>query len=147
MSVNVVALSGNVGQDPDLRATSSGTQVLSFSLCVSESVKVNDEWTERPNWVGCVVFGKRAESLARIVTKGMPLTVSGRLRYSSWDAPDGTRRSKLEVVCDQVQLPPRKASQASQGAPMSPAEFAQGVAQVAAGAPPAPELYDDAIPF
>lgn len=59
--INTVAISGNLGRDPELRATQTGTQVLRFSVCVNERRKVGDEWQDVPNWVDVTVFGKRAE--------------------------------------------------------------------------------------
>lgn len=135
--INVVALSGNVGKDPELKATRTGTQVLRFSVCHNESVRVGEEWQERPNWLDCTVFGNRAEALSRIVRKGMPVTVQGRLRQSAWEAEDGTKRIRVEIVVDQVQLPPKGGAQEAQTA-LRPSPV-----------PPAndPGIYDESIPF
>lgn len=106
MSINSVAISGNIGSEPELRATNSGTQILSFSVAVNERVKNQQtgEWTDRANWVTCVIFGTRAEKLVNYLHKGDKVAVSGRLRYSSWETQDGQRRSKLEVVVDEVEF-------------------------------------------
>ena len=106
MGLNSVAISGNIGSEPELRATNSGTQILSFSVAVNERVKNQQtgEWTDRANWVTCVIFGARAEKLANYLHKGDKVAVSGRLRYSSWETQDGQKRSKLEVVVDEVEF-------------------------------------------
>ena len=106
MGLNSVAISGNIGSEPELRATNSGTQILSFSVAVNERVKNQQtgEWTDRANWVTCVIFGTRAEKLANYLHKGDKVAVSGRLRYSSWETQDGQKRSKLEVVVDEVEF-------------------------------------------
>lgn len=106
MSINHCALSGNLGGDPDIRVTASGTQILSFQLAVNDRVKdpQTGEWTDRANWVSCVIFGTRAEKLANYLHKGDKVAVSGRLRYSSWETKDGQKRSKLEVVVDEVEF-------------------------------------------
>ena len=106
MSINRVNISGNLTRDPDLRATAGGSQVLSFGVAVNDRAKnpQTGEWEDRPNFVDCVVFGKRAESLNNLLSKGMKVAVSGRLRYSSWETQDGQKRSKLEVVVDEVEF-------------------------------------------
>lgn len=105
--MNLVALSGNIGSDPEVRATQSGTSILNFSLAVSERIKKGDEWTDYTNWVGIVVFGRRADSLGKILSKGMKVAVSGKLRYNAWER-DGKKRSKLEVIADDVDIMQRK---------------------------------------
>ena len=97
----MVAISGNLTRDAELRATRSGSRVLSFSVAVNESRRdpQTGEWKEQPNYVDCTVWGKRAEGLAPHLRKGTKVMVSGRLRWHSWDQ-DGERRSKLDVVVD-----------------------------------------------
>lgn len=109
MSINMVCISGNLTRDPELRATGGGTSVLQFGVAVNERVKnpQTDEWEDRPNFVDCVMFGKRAEALSNLLDKGMKVAVEGRLRYSSWEK-DGQRRSKLEVVAEEVELMSRQ---------------------------------------
>lgn len=111
--MNSVALSGNIGRDPEIRSTQSGTSILSFSLAVSERVKKGDEWTEYTNWVDILVFGRRADSLGKILSKGMKVAVSGKLRYSTWER-DNVKRSKLEVIADDVDIMQRRDSQSQQ---------------------------------
>ncbi len=116
MSINRVVLSGNVGRDPELRATSSGSSILTFSLAVSERVRNSQsgEWSDYTNWLDVVVFGKRADGLHRILSKGMKVAVEGRLRYSSWER-DGQKRSKVEVIADNVDLMQRRDSSGQSG--------------------------------
>ena len=101
MSINRVTISGNIGQEPELRTTASGMHVLSFSMCVNSRVKRNGEWTDKPNWVDVKVFGQRAESLTRYLEKGSHVTVAGRINQSTWER-DGQKRSKLEVICEDI---------------------------------------------
>ena len=110
MSVNVVTISGNIGREPELRATQSGNSILSFSLAVNERIKKGDTWEEYTNWIGVVVFGRRADSLSKILSKGMKVVVSGHLRYSSWER-DSQKHSKLEVIADDVDIMQRRDSQ------------------------------------
>ena len=141
MSINRVFISGNLTRDPDLRQTSGGTQVLRFGVAVNDRTKNQQtgQWEDRPNFVDCVAFGNRAQGLSRVLAKGMRVAVDGQLRYSSWQAQDGSRRSKLEVVVNGIELPPRQG--AGQAAP------AAGAPRAAAPAPAGGELYDSDIPF
>ncbi|MGN0034850.1 MAG: single-stranded DNA-binding protein, partial [Coriobacteriales bacterium] len=106
MSVNSVTISGNITRDAELRATGGGTSVLRFGVAVNDRRKNRDgEWEDHANFVDCVMFGRRAESLERYLTKGVKVAVSGRLSYSSWEDRDtGQRRSRLEVVVDELEF-------------------------------------------
>ncbi|OUP10974.1 single-stranded DNA-binding protein [Collinsella sp. An2] len=102
MSINSVTISGNLGRDAELRATKSGMQVLGFSVCANSRVKRGDSWEDKPNWVDVSIFGKRAESVAKYLTKGTHVTIHGRLNQRTWETDDGQRRSKLEVIADDI---------------------------------------------
>lgn len=109
MGINRVVISGNLTRDPELLATSGKTPVLRFGMAVNDRVKNQQtgEWEDRPNFVDCVVFGSRAEGLSKILSKGRGVTIDGRLRFSAWEQ-DGQRRSRLEVVAENVVLAPRR---------------------------------------
>lgn len=109
MSINRVLISGFLTRDAELRATQGGTQVLSFGLAVNDRRKnpQSGGWEDVPNFVDCIVFGRRAEALSRFLSKGTKVAVDGKLRYSSWEK-DGQRRSKLEVVAEDVELMQRR---------------------------------------
>lgn len=104
--INVVTISGNIGRDPELRQTQGGTQVLTFSLAVSDRKRnqQSGEWEDATNWVPCVVFGNRAESLSRFLAKGMKCAVEGKLRQSTYKDKSGQNRSKIEVIVDEVEF-------------------------------------------
>ena len=108
--MNRVCISGNLTRDPELRATAGGMAVLAFGVAVNDRRKnsVTGEWEDAPNFVDVTVFGKRAESLADMLKKGMKVTIDGKLRWSSWETQDGGKRSKLEVIADDIDLPPRQ---------------------------------------
>ena len=102
MSINRVSLSGNLTRDPELRSTTSGSQVLSFGIAVNDRRRnAQGEWEDVPNYVDCVVFGARAESLSRFLAKGQKIVLEGKLRWSQWER-DGQKRSKLEVIVDNL---------------------------------------------
>jgi len=104
--INVVTISGNLGREPELRQTQGGTQVLTFSLAVSDRKRnpQSGEWEEVTNWIPCVVFGNRAESLSRFLSKGTKCAVEGKLRQSSYKDKSGQNRSKIEVIVDEVEF-------------------------------------------
>lgn len=107
MSINRVCISGNLTRDPVLRSTSGGMSVLSMGVAVNDRRKNQQtgQWEDYPNFVDCTMFGNRAEALSRILHKGMKVAIEGKLRYSSWeDKNGGGRRSKLEVIPDEVEL-------------------------------------------
>ena len=141
MSINRVFISGNLTRDPELRATQGGTSVLRIGLAVNDRARNQQtgEWDDRANFVDCVVFGKRAEALAGMLAKGQRVAIDGRLRYSSWEAQDGSRRSKLEVVVEEIEfMSPRQGG----GRQAAPAAAAPATSAAGAG-----DLYDEDIPF
>lgn len=128
MSINRVEISGNLGRDPELRATQSGMQICTFSVCVNDRKKQGDRWVDVPNWVDVVFFGNRAESIDRYLSKGSLVFVAGRLRQSKWQDDKGNNRSKLEVIGEDIQF---GGGNRTQDEPQEEA----------------PELYDENIPF
>lgn len=113
MSINRVNITGNLTRDPELRSTAGGMAVLGFGVAVNDRRKNQQtgQWEDYPNFVDCTMFGNRAEALSRILRKGMKVAIEGKLRYSSWeDKNGGGRRSKLEVIPDEVELLSRNAN-------------------------------------
>ena len=153
MSINRVNISGNLTRDPELRATAGGTQVLSFGVAVNDRRRnaQTGEWEDYPNFVDCTMFGNRAEAVGRFLAKGMKVAIEGKLRYSSWER-DGQKRSKLEVIVDEIDVMVRR-EQGSRApvddlAATVPVQAApQWNAQQAYAAAPQPEFYDEDVPF
>lgn len=106
MSINKVIISGNLTRDAELRETRGGYSVATFGMAVNERRKnSNGEWEDYANFIDCTLFGKRAEALAQYLTKGLKVTVEGKLHYSSWeDRNGGGKRSKLDVTVDEIEL-------------------------------------------
>lgn len=131
--INSVTIAGNTTRDVEIRRTQSGAVVASFGIAVNERKKnqATGEWGDVPHYFDVTAFGDRWEKLAAYIPKGTKLTVQGRLRYSSWEK-DGSRKSKVDIVADEIELPPRQA----QGRAAQPSfqQVPQGV-------------YDDDIPF
>lgn len=150
MSINRVTISGNLTRDPELRATAGGTQVLSFGVAVNDRRRnpQNGEWEDYPNFVDCTMFGTRAEAVSRYLSKGSKVAIEGKLRYSSWER-DGQRRSKLEVIVDEIEFLSRGQQGGGQGGYGQPA-YGQGgydAAPMPAPVPPAGDVFDEDIPF
>ena len=137
MSINRVAISGNLTRDPELRSTAGGMAVLSFGVAVNERRKnqQSGEWEDYANFIDCTMFGRRAEALSRYLSKGTKVAVEGRLRYSQWER-DGQKHSKVGVVVDELDFMSRKdGGQTYQQQTYQPAPSGQ------AG------VYDSDIPF
>ena len=114
MSINRVNITGNLTRDSELRSTAAGTAVLSMGVAVNDRRKNSqtDVWEDHPNFIDCTMFGTRAEALARYLTKGTKVAIEGKLRWSQWeDKNDGGKRSKVEVVVDDIEFMSRNDSQ------------------------------------
>ena len=103
--VNKVILVGNLGADPELKYTTSGTAVCTFRLATGEAFKnAQGEWQERTEWHRVVVWGKTGENCANYLSKGRQVYLEGRLQTRSWDDQDGNKRYMTEVVAREVQF-------------------------------------------
>lgn len=106
MSINRVMITGNLTRDPELKATSGGMSVLKLRMAVNDRRKNSQtgEWEDAPNYIDVTMFGTRAESVSRFLSKGSKLAVEGKLRWSEWESQQGEKRSKLEVVADDIEF-------------------------------------------
>lgn len=158
MNINKAIISGNLTRDPELRATAAGTPVLQFGVAVNDRAKNQQtgQWEDRPNFLDCVMFGNRAQSVAPYLSKGTKVAVEGKLRWSQWQAQDGSKRSKVEIVVDEIEFMSSR-DQSVPVAPVAPVAPVQAAAaqpvysqQQMAGMP-APvtvsSVYDEDIPF
>ena len=148
MSINRVNISGNLTRDPELRMTSGGTQVLSFGVAVNDRRRnpQTGDWEDYPNFVDCTMFGTRAEAVSRYLSKGSKVAIEGKLRYSSWER-DGQRRSKLEVIVDEIEFMSRGNQGQGSGYAPAPAPASHPQPQAPVQAPPVVDVYDEDIPF
>ncbi|MFA7074206.1 MAG: single-stranded DNA-binding protein [Endomicrobiaceae bacterium] len=113
---NNVILVGRLTRDPELKKTSSAKSICRFDIAISRRFKdtVTGEWKDSdPTYVPIIVWGDQADRCADKLKKGMPVHVEGRLQTSSWQAADGTKKSRLEVVASRVQFLIRIEQQAS----------------------------------
>ena len=102
-SVNKVFLIGNLGADPEVRYTSSGSAVANFRIATSEVWNDrNGERQERTEWHRIVVWGKQAEHCGEYLNKGRSVHVEGRIQTREWDDRDGNKRYTTEIVANSV---------------------------------------------
>ena len=100
---------GNLTRDPEVRTTSSGAQILQFSVAVNDRRKnpKTDKWEDYTNFIDCTVFGGansgRVTYLTDNLTKGTKVLIEGKLRWSQWESK-GSMRSKVEVVAEEVEF-------------------------------------------
>lgn len=106
MSINRVVLTGNLTKDADLKQTSGGMAIVTIRLAVNDRRKnaSSGQWEDKPNYIDVVMFGSRGEAVSRFLTKGKQIAVEGKIRWSEWENQAGEKRSKIEVVADDVEL-------------------------------------------
>lgn len=104
--VNKVFLLGNVGKDPEIRSTPSGTIVASFSLATAERAKdPQGNWQDRTEWHNLVAFNRTAEIIRDYVKKGTQLFIEGKIQTRSWDDKDsGQKRYRTEILVNEMSL-------------------------------------------
>ena len=101
MTVNKVILIGNLGRDPEIRTTASGTSVGNLRIATSERRRDRDgNWNDHTEWHTVVCFGKTAENAGRFLKKGRQVFIEGRLQTRKWQDKEGKDRWSTEVVCD-----------------------------------------------
>ena len=145
MSINRVVISGNLTRDPELRQTAGGLPVLGFSVAVNDRRRNNQtgEWEDYPNFVDCTMFGARADSVAKFLSKGAKVAIEGKLRWSQWEK-DGQKRSKLEVIVDELEFMSRSNANQASHQPQDASAY-QAMQEISGGA--AVPVYESDIPF
>lgn len=105
-SVNKVILLGNVGKDPEIRATPGGTTVASFSLATTDRTKDSSgNWTDRTEWHNLVAFQRIAEIVRDYVKKGSKLYIEGKIQTRSWDdKTSGEKKYRTEIIVNDLSL-------------------------------------------
>jgi single-strand DNA-binding protein len=101
---NAVVLVGNVTRDPELRFTNTGQATATFGLAVNRrwQNRQTQEWEEATSFFDVVCWREMAENVSESLVRGSRVMVAGRLEQRSWESQDGDRRSKVEVVADEV---------------------------------------------
>ena len=106
MSINRVVISGNLTRDPELKALPSGTSVLALGVAVNDRRKNQEtgQWEDVPNFFDVTIFGARADALSRFLSKGSKVAIEGRLRWHQWENPQGEKRSKVDIIADEIEF-------------------------------------------
>ncbi len=101
---NTVTLVGNITRDPELRFTNTGQATASFGVAVNRrwQNRQTQEWEEATSFFDVVCWREMAENVAESLSRGSRVVVTGRLEQHSWETPDGDKRSKVEVVADEI---------------------------------------------
>jgi len=126
-AVNKAIILGNLGRDPEVRYTTDGNAVTTFSVATTETRKDRDgNSQEHTEWHRIVVFGRLAEVCGEYLAKGRSVYVEGSIRTRSWDDREGNKRYTTEIVGRTVQfLSPRgESGRQSGGAPPAEDDFA-----------------------
>lgn len=105
---NKIILIGNLTRDPELRYTPQGTSVCSFGIAVNRRYKQGEETKEEVTFINVVVFGKQADICGQYLNKGSAVLIEGRLQERRWETEDGQKRSRHEVVAQNVRFLSKK---------------------------------------
>lgn len=145
-NVNSVCIAGRLTKDAELKATKSGASILNCGIAVNESRKnAQGEWSDYANFFDFVMFGPRVNALSKYLQKGKKVTLSGRLHQDTWEDAQGNNRSKVVIMVNDIELPPKEAQGAGAAAPNRLINV-QNTAPAVAPAPSA-GVYDQEIPF
>ena len=154
--INKVILVGNLGNDPEVRATASGSRVATISIATSESWtdKNTGQKQEKTEWHRVVFFNRLAEIVEQYLTKGSQVYVEGRLQTRKWQDQNGQDKYTTEVVANEMQMLGGRGGSSGGGgdfqstAPMDPPAKGAKAAPAAAPAAGGPDInFDDDIPF
>lgn len=152
MYFNKAIIIGNLTRDPETKALPSGSKLCSFSVATSRYFKdkagAKQEDTQYHN---VVVFGPQADVASQYLRKGSSVLIEGRMQTRSWDAQDGQKKYRTEIICETLQLGPRREG----GAPNTGGSFTPSKAPTTPSTAPAletieypdEEINPDDIPF
>ena len=139
--VNKVILIGNLGQDPELRSTPSGTSVATFTVATNESWTDKDgAKQERTEWHRIVAWGKLAEICGQYLSKGRQVYIEGRLTTRSWEDRQGNQRKTTEIVAQNMQMLGGRPGGGGEDRPGTAAETPEFQAETV-------KIEDDDLPF
>lgn len=149
MYLNKAFIIGNLTRDPELKALPSGTKVVNFSLATNRVYKDKEgKRVENVDYHNIVVFARLGELCAQYLKKGSQAFVEGRMQTRSWDAPDGSKKYRTEVIADNVQFGFKGSGPT--GAPASAKSGTSPAGEAPSGETieyPQEEINPDDIPF
>jgi len=116
MNLNKVFIIGNLTRDPELKTLPSGTAVSSFGMATNRTWKnQSGEKQEEVQFHNIITFGRQAEVVSQYLKKGAMAMIEGRIQTRSWNAQDGTKRYRTEIVAERLQMGPRKSGGSPSG--------------------------------
>ena len=152
--LNRVFLIGRLTRDPELRQVSTGSSLCRFSIANGRTYVQNGERREETSYFDCIVWGRVGEIVQQYCQKGKQVGLEGRLRQSSWEDSEGKKRSRVEVVVENLQLlgsrQENTSFQPAQGSESTfPSDSRPADPSHTAHVPPPPQVQptDDDIPF
>lgn len=152
-SVNRVTLIGNLGRDPEMRYLPSGEAVATFSIATTEQWKDKSGGKqERTDWHRIEFIGRTAEVCGEYLKKGAPVYIEGRIQYDKWTDKEGVEKTMTKIRGDRMQMLGGRgggsgAEEAGDAAGANARPQAAAPAPAAGGRKPAPDDFDDDIPF
>ncbi|OGF93282.1 hypothetical protein A3G54_00860 [Candidatus Giovannonibacteria bacterium RIFCSPLOWO2_12_FULL_44_15] len=156
MNLNKVFLIGNLTRDPETRALPSGQSVTSFSIATNRVYKKDGKQEKQTEFHNIVAFGRLAEICSQYLTRGKMILVEGRLVNRNWEAKDGTKKNRTEIIMENMQMGPRTGYGDPGNSPASPSASQSGSDSQAGKAGkeeletieyPSDEINPDEIPF
>ena len=122
--MNKLIISGYLGRDPEIKYTTNGESVASFSFGVSRQKTKNND-NPGTDWLRIVAFGKVVDTIQNYFEKGTGLIIEGRIRTNTYEAQDGTKRNSTDVIMDHFEFLPRSARESVRvpGAKAEPESF------------------------
>ena len=147
---NSVTLVGNITRDPELRFTPSGQATVTFGLAVNRrwQNRQTQEWEEATSFFDVVCWREMAENASESLARGSRVIVVGRLEQRSWETPEGDKRSKIEVVADEIGPSLRWATASvTKNERRGGGEAPMAAASARASAPPPADYPDEEEPF
>ena len=144
--INRVVLVGRLTRDPELRKTTSGTSVCSFTVALDNRMK-NPDGSKSTSFIPCSAFNQTAETTSKFARKGLLVGVEGRLNQRSFVRQDGSKGSVIEVLCDSVQFLERREGVANEEMDIPPYDDVNQVANDDNKNLDSIEITDDDLPF
>lgn len=137
--MNKIIITGNLARDPELKTTTTGKMVCTFSVAVNRKFK-NQQGVREVDFLNVVAWNQTAELCAKYLTKGRKVGVEGSVQTRSYEAQDGTKRYVVEIIASEVEfLSPKQAQ---------PDDYAAAAAATGSTVPDDPaEIDDDELPF
>jgi single-strand DNA-binding protein len=146
--LNHVVLVGRLTRNAELKYTNNGGAVSKFSIAINQRRKKEDQWVDEAHFFDIVLWGKTAESLNQYLVKGKQVGIEGQLRQNRWEQ-EGQARSKVEIFATNVMLLGGGSGGGGRqaGAPSEARSSGGGGGDLPEGGAPAPDTFEDDIPF